>query len=123
MIRRPPRATRTDTLVPYTTLFRSGKQGSTTARWQDKGARCAPRFGCAFSMAYAANSRGAPVRRSLRLRRFHKQISAIARCAVRSEEHTSELQSLMRISYAVFCLKKKTNTRDRNHNRVIKMTP
>lgn len=59
-----------------------GKQGNTTARWQDKGARCAPRFGCVFSMAYAVNSRGALARRSLRIRRFPKQISAIARCAV-----------------------------------------
>jgi len=61
---------------------RRGEQGNTTARWQDKGARCAPRFGCAFSRTYVANSRGAPDWRSLRLRRFHKQISAIARCAV-----------------------------------------
>ena len=58
-----------------------GKQGNTTARWQDKGARCAPWFGCAFSRAYAVNSRGAPDRRSLRLPRFSKIIRAMARCA------------------------------------------
>src|SRR3546814_6227132 len=77
MIRRPPRSTRTDTLFPYTTLFRSR------------------------SRSHAASAR------------------STSRCAIRpmrpcpvpprSEEHTSELQSLMRISYAVFCLKKKSN--------------
>src|SRR3546814_2606467 len=76
MIRRPPRSTRTDTLFPYTTLFRSS---------------CAPG---PPSTARACCTRRAPSRH----------------CAARrSEEHTSELQSLMRISYAVFCLKKKTN--------------
>src|SRR3546814_3012173 len=76
MIRRPPRSTRTDTLLPYTTLFRS------TGRWS----RCptAPPPPRPTAQTWA----GAPSRRS--------------------EEHTSELQSLMRISYAVFCLKKKT---------------
>ncbi len=59
----------------------TGKQGNTTARWQDKGARCAPWFGRAFSRAYAANSQGAPDRRSLRLPRFSKIIRAKARCA------------------------------------------
>src|SRR3546814_5003149 len=71
MIRRPPRSTRTDTLFPYTTLFRSPGSIRRTAGWR-------------LSSANAAR---------------------IARR--RSEEHTSELQSLMRISYAVFCLKKK----------------
>ena len=78
-------ALRTDRGLAGSSASRSawrGKQGNTTARWQDKGARCAPRFGCAFSRTYAAISRGAPDRRSLRLRPFHKQISAIARCAV-----------------------------------------
>src|SRR3546814_7922287 len=76
MIRRPPRSTRTDTLFPYTTLFRSTRRR--------------------FSQASTARSHG------LRTWGF------VCRCAMRSEEHTSELQSLMRISYAVFCLKKKT---------------
>src|SRR3546814_9061203 len=80
MIRRPPRSTRTDTLFPYTTLFRSK--------------------GCwIFRMPRELASILAPKRR----RRFSGSIELI-----RSEEHTSELQSLMRISYAVFCLKKKT---------------
>src|SRR3546814_1495529 len=70
MIRRPPRSTRTDTLFPYTTLFRS------RPRWRWRQSPCRPR----------------------------------PRSSRRSEEHTSELQSLMRISYAVFCLKKKSLT-------------
>src|SRR3546814_18904835 len=78
MIRRPPRSTRTDTLFPYTTLFRSGDP---PARRSDG---WSPPSWCS-----AAHS-GDP-----------------ARAAARSEEHTSELQSLMRTSYAVFCLKKK----------------
>src|SRR3546814_4510055 len=76
MIRRPPRSTRTDTLFPYTTLFRSGQARSPPAAALRA---CRGRNGC---------SRGLSSTR-------------------RSEEHTSELQSLMRISYAVFCLKKK----------------
>src|SRR3546814_9846498 len=82
MIRRPPRSTRTDTLFPYTTLFRS---------------RCpepTPRRSSAAPPAPAVLGR-------------HRSRPRSARCAGRSEEHTSELQSLMRISYAVFCLKKK----------------
>src|SRR3546814_5611521 len=74
MIRRPPRSTRTDTLFPYTTLFRSRRRGGrrrcATSRWRRRGRLLDPE-------------------------------------PARSEEHTSELQSLMLISYAVFCLKKK----------------
>src|SRR3546814_10329077 len=82
MIRRPPRSTRTDTLFPYTTLFRSGRR-----RWRLAFGQCQRR------------SRTGARRASARLHEgFIK---------ARSEEHTSELQSLMRISYAVFCLKKK----------------
>src|SRR3546814_7113223 len=88
MIRRPPRSTRTDTLFPYTTLFRSPRHQACRFRPPP----------CA-----AAESRrsAAPPRRSYRRARRDRN---------RSEEHTSELQSLMRISYAVFCLKKKTTT-------------
>src|SRR3546814_2889225 len=95
MIRRPPRSTRTDTLFPYTTLFRSGfggqgvdrdfLQGAYRADLLQEGAR---RLGVFGDVGVQAPSQGADVGRS--------------------EEHTSELQSLMRISYAVFCLKKKT---------------
>src|SRR3546814_3026507 len=73
MIRRPPRSTRTDTLFPYTTLFRSGEGGRDRLP-AGRAGRAGPDGG-----------------------------------GRRSEEHTSELQSLMRISYAVFCLKKKNN--------------
>src|SRR3546814_9737619 len=97
MIRRPPRSTRTDTLFPYTTLFRSrhvqileearlvavtkgfeGRRPHTSCELTDEGANMHSRW-------------------------------AFPRGCGRSEEHTSELQSLMRISYAVFCLKKKKN--------------
>src|SRR3546814_2308018 len=86
MIRRPPRSTRTDTLFPYTTLFRSGPGGGDRA---SGGAKSGAERGRAQAV------RDGP-RRSRR-----------DACGGRSEEHTSELQSLMRISYAVFCLKKK----------------
>src|SRR3546814_2380894 len=81
MIRRPPRSTRTDTLFPYTTLFRSLERALEAQR------RC--------RRSTASGHRQRPCRPRARDRR--------------SEEHTSELQSLMRISYAVFCLKKKKN--------------
>src|SRR3546814_8720416 len=91
MIRRPPRSTRTDTLFPYTTLFRSA-QG--------------PGMGACGSSAAASMVVGVLWRTSGRL--GGGEARAIARHRLqRSEEHTSELQSLMRISYAVFCLKKK----------------
>src|SRR3546814_12712740 len=96
MIRRPPRSTRTDTLFPYTTLFRSPRSSGSLhahrggAHWRPNSLHCrAPRHRC------ACNRR-------------------------RSEEHTSELQSLMRISYAVFCLKKKTKTIQHNESKLKK---
>src|SRR3546814_1096111 len=82
MIRRPPRSTRTDTLFPYTTLFRSLHHSDP----------------------------------------LHAACRIINRCAsnpvLRSEEHTSELQSLMRISYAVFCLKKKKHKNITSHYKI-----
>src|SRR3546814_6683679 len=119
MIRRPPRSTRTDTLFPYTTLFRSDlcrfdEFRSTrhdyatvgpeferglwfkSAHWMSSGTGWTDMTGCRKEAA--------------RIFRAVKQGAteiAERRCD-RSEEHTSELQSLMRISYAVFCLKKKT---------------
>src|SRR3546814_10819487 len=93
MIRRPPRSTRTDTLFPYTTLFRSVHcHFSARHRQQGAPAPCAPVFHCQPAR-----------RRAPTLQQFIADRE-------RSEEHTSELQSLMRISYAVFCLKKKNNT-------------
>src|SRR3546814_4412050 len=96
MIRRPPRSTRTDTLFPYTTLFRSRRpgDGDELALLHVQVERTQrvrfDQFGAVDlgDLAHVEH-RDVPVRR-------------------RSEEHTSELQSLMRISYAVFCLKKKT---------------
>src|SRR3546814_2459177 len=93
MIRRPPRSTRTDTLFPYTTLFRSpGRKRGALLRRHDG--------------AHAGKSREGlrPARRCEPCTAFRAARRDGRR---RSEEHTSELQSLMRISYAVFCLKKK----------------
>src|SRR3546814_9977056 len=91
MIRRPPRSTRTDTLFPYTTLFRSVVSNTAPpVTFRLCSVPCGPR-----------------------------RISIPSRSNVRSEEHTSELQSLMRISYAVFCLKKKTRN---NKNQCVDST-
>src|SRR3546814_5008373 len=107
MIRRPPRSTRTDTLFPYTTLFRSN----------------AKRFGLHTSMKDWSPTHGPRWDHARNI----KSILLFARVAndqntvkfeevppSRSEEHTSELQSLMRISYAVFCLKKKKHKKRNN---------
>src|SRR3546814_9731039 len=94
MIRRPPRSTRTDTLFPYTTLFRSARGMS------DEDA--------ANAMAFAVQRFASEGAGSFSLRSTEDSLKALLNKTVsRSEEHTSELQSLMRISYAVFCLKKK----------------
>src|SRR3546814_15724629 len=85
MIRPPPRSTRTDTLFPYTTLFRSGR-----GRWRHISGSCA------WPPAYTGASQ-----------RQRGETFAGDGVASRSEEHTTELQSLMRNSYDVFCLKKK----------------
>src|SRR3546814_10522340 len=86
MIRRPPRSTRTDTLFPYTTLFRSARDHA-----RHRG---------------SANANVCTGGRDMLCCRSHRALLE----SRRSEEHTSELQSLMRISYAVFCLKKKKTT-------------
>src|SRR3546814_1289947 len=94
VIRRPPRSTRTDTLFPYTTLFRSPP--------------------CRQHRNGAGTRRRHRLRRERRRRRDHHLLGQVRLSGLRlhdrgdrrSEEHTSELQSLMRISYAVFCLKK-----------------
>src|SRR3546814_1591484 len=94
MIRRPPRSTRTDTLFPYTTLFRSAADPNVTAA---DIARLKALYGVDGSA-------------------LDRWLAWLGR---RSEEHTSELQSLMRISYAVFCLKKKKNkTHQPLHNSI-----
>src|SRR3546814_1617088 len=101
MIRRPPRSTRTDTLFPYTTLFRSQQQH-----------RVAGMLRLQFDLAHQIGEEGVGDvgdDHPDRLARAEHQ-------RARSEEHTSELQSLMRISYAVFCLKKKKNKRTKKKN-------
>src|SRR3546814_1570164 len=107
MIRRPPRSTRTDTLFPYTTLFRSGPGGSPRRSLRS------PRTG------FWAGLLLEQVDGSTRDLQLGLELGDLllrgCQSALRSEEHTSELQSLMRISYAVFCLKKKkTYTRISN---------
>src|SRR3546814_9756494 len=93
MIRRPPRSTRTDTLFPYTTLFRSSSTAAVYGQPE------------AVPVKESAPTRPANPYGTSKLM-VEWMLRDVARAA-RSEEHTSELQSLMRISYAVFCLKKK----------------
>src|SRR3546814_2282630 len=107
MIRRPPRSTRTDTLFPYTTPFRSDCGDARDApipplleRGPDR--RPDRRRGQERHRHRRGRRRGAPLRRQ-------------RPGGSRSEEHTSELQSLMRISYAVFCLKKKNTKKTKYH--------
>src|SRR3546814_1652341 len=100
MIRRPPRSTRTDTLFPYTTLFRSQPEPSRTRGWNSRTSR-----GCAQGCEGCSQGTGQERQAT---DQGHRQE------ARRSEEHTSELQSLMRISYAVFCLKKKKQQKHKN---------
>src|SRR3546814_6335487 len=87
MIRRPPRSTRTDTLFPYTTLFRS--------------------YYCTGGYPYLSQKLARAIARESISGNIKEHVDRIAR----SEEHTSELQSLMRISYAVFCLKQTKTTK------------
>src|SRR3546814_12657360 len=101
MIRRPPRSTRTDTLFPYTTLFRS--PGHDAPARTVRRARYRRQGGDRRNAA----SRAAMARRMQAARHLVSADLSQACRRARSEEHTSELQSLMRISYAVFCLKKK----------------
>src|SRR3546814_10762342 len=121
MIRPPPRTTRTDTLVPYTTLFRSrsGMAGMAAGLVDDvesdRRERALQR-GTYSVDAFHAHWPPLPAGR----RRFSRcgagaARSTTRRAARRSEEHTSELQSLMRISYAVFCLQKKNINNNNTH--------
>src|SRR3546814_4059050 len=109
MIRRPPRSTRTDTLFPYTTLFRSsdvvldGLFGDVGRPSLSTLASVKPGIDICGSAASFIAGRGS---------------SRIFRGSPRSEEHTSELQSLMRISYAVFCLKKKKTQRNKQKRKI-----
>src|SRR3546814_5267537 len=107
MIRRPPRSTRTDTLFPYTTLFRSGRREN-GLRWRYsrlQGRRGRNEGSRGLSTVQRPMPKNETGRIDLPLTIC--SMVPIYRKLTRSEEHTSELQSLMRISYAVFCLKKK----------------
>src|SRR3546814_6114796 len=118
MKRPPPRSTRTDTLFPYTTRFRSSEDSITTpvarpsaTAWSSSTSDCS-------EIASSSASTPCPdLAESSTIWASPPNSSATTSC--RSEEHTSELQSLMRISYAVFCLKQKTasqkNTTESNH--------
>src|SRR3546814_4490447 len=110
MIRRPPRSTRTDTLFPYTTLFRSGHDEAPLTPVDSS----ADREGRHASTGQTKRRRAVDLRlrpAEVEAHGLRDQREAVVERApgARSEEHTSELQSLMRISYAVFCLKKKNN--------------
>src|SRR3546814_8692468 len=114
MIRRPPRSTRTDTLFPYTTLFRSPPaQRGRGKRTIDGGGHA----GCAGEIDWRFRNREIKFRAAEHRSATCRGIDRI--CPGRSEEHTSELQSLMRISYAVFCLKKKHKNQRRTHTAAI----
>src|SRR3546814_8518016 len=126
MIRRPPRSTRTDTLFPYTTLFRSAGGRADGDRGRDHDRRRG-RFHLRFRATFHASARAG---RLLSRRRPGQRAAQDDRpldvrppqrreVAMRSEEHTSELQSLMRISYAVFCLKKKNKNQTTTHKYTI----
>src|SRR3546814_7028750 len=115
MIRRPPRSTRTDTLFPYTTLFRSNRPGfqpEICKRFADQ-LQCPAHQRRTFSLAEHRRRPAGCSSRSGR-RRWQYRLEPDADVG-RSEEHTSELQSLMRISYAVFCLTKKHKQAETNH--------
>src|SRR3546814_3664813 len=130
MIRRPPRSTRTDTLFPYTTLFRSALYGGKIDvgygdAWHvidglysgfTEGSEYRGAVGLGARRTLSSNGAGT---HSVAAVLFKRDDSSLGKrwdfddgMLRRSEEHTSELQSLMRISYAVFCLEKKCNTKN-----------
>src|SRR3546814_9710207 len=109
MIRRHPRSTRTDTLFPYTTLFRSEAIAGAGRLCLRALKPCSDP--CYPSRSYISGVVALMTSMAASARRFASRASS----GVRSEEHTSELQSLMRISYAVFCLKKKQQTNINNN--------
>src|SRR3546814_2649990 len=108
MMRRPPRSTRTDTLFPCTTLFRSTLLE--VLDWHV--ARHGDRRHVTFLASAAETQTCSYAELHARARRV---AAGLRRAGLRSEEHTSELQSLMRISYAVFCLKQNKTTKQPNH--------
>src|SRR3546814_3772279 len=123
MIRRPPRSTRTDTLFPYTTRFRSFQLAVQDGVGGLLVEECRP----AASAAVHRTDRRAAIHRVQHPRGINGLVAqqrrtlAGGRIERRSEEHTSELQSLMRTSYAVFCLKKKKINYKQNHIQRMRM--
>src|SRR3546814_8333426 len=113
MIRRPPRSTRTDTLFPYTTLFRSSPITLCLNVGLETSAHHGGRFrsvvGPGRAVGQATRSGGPEMPPSPIMT---EDLANVAQADISSEEHTSELQSLMRISYAVFCLNKKNKTKN-----------
>src|SRR3546814_7574718 len=122
MIRRPPRSTRTDTLFPYPTLFRSDDGGPRHQPELSESVAYDPELDAPDDLALLNDDDDLPLPLPGQLDPAMQRTARLAR----SEEHTSELQSLMRISYAVFCLKKKKkkNTKKtyQNKNRNYKYT-
>src|SRR3546814_2946594 len=119
MIRLPPRSTRTDTLFPYTTLFRSSKQAAAAKSLAYMGLEPGTRMQDVpienIFIGSCTNSRIEDMRAAAAVIKGRKKAPGVKWAIVvpgRSEEHTSELQSLMRISYAVFCLKKKKTSQN-----------
>src|SRR3546814_7944012 len=111
MVRRPPRSTRTDTLFPYTTLFRSiglPQERRVSLRNPRKG--LSSMGDISLSKAVRSNLLSLQSTASM-MAKTQERLATGNKVNSRSEEHTSELQSLMRISYAVFCLKKKTQNK------------
>src|SRR3546814_8406131 len=116
MIRRPPRSTRTDTLFPYTTLFRSEPPVSRTAGSRDR-LKDVCRFKVQQELRVGGGKEIGDIVSEINLR------AILVALFTRSEEHTSELQSLMRSSYAVFCLKKNTKIKSvMNTNNILTET-
>src|SRR3546814_5759336 len=116
LVRRPPTSTRTDTLFPYTTLFRATPR---TARPGLDGSRARPYPRARPTRGTGAGAHACPITHAATERPRARALGVLIHLRGRSEEHTSELQSLMRISYAVFCLKKKTTKRDNKHVNII----
>src|SRR3546814_5232536 len=123
MRRRPPRSTRTDTLFPYTTLFRSPRsrncQVGFFAERKGETGRCLDVRICSEDLVpiiiFTTDRHHVLTSLLLRQTKNRLHIALVLAVEERSEEHTSELQSLMRISYAVFCLKKKRYTKPTTH--------
>src|SRR3546814_3366473 len=116
MIRRPPRSTRTDTRFPYTTLVRSAPTETRARLFSSTGALISDTQTLSNPRGPVRDRELPPPERFAPLDWLDRTLDKLLN---RSEEHTSELQSLMRISYAVFCLKKKTNNNHHNINRTL----